>query len=366
MHLMARHYILLFLFLFQTTAFAKDLTFGAEFTFTNDKIKTAGRQAGAIVNIPEAVAAAEAFKAEVLNRCQGCTVRREMNSYGATTYRITYPDGWYFVIATDPSVVEVQTKPSTVDTVRKLQSRMQNDIFDAAKAAGILPDSMAGTGGGHIHFDYLASTEADLLRLRNLVVDFANHPELAQSIWAYDFHNSGPLAALPKQQRQAFVNLIADVDSGKVTTTDEFVTRLRKEVYNHHEHKWSPPDKYQALNLNRVNDPHFKMDQKTIEVRCVRPQKDAQEFLAVIEVLDGRIELNKTRSQPLALRMPEVSYYQRVQSTDLKKHLEYVAEAGIEPKKYAAQYKSLPENWARSFAASTLAITQFCSRIFTH
>lgn len=344
-------------------AISKELTFGAEFTFTNQKILKASNSSGSIVNIPEAVEAAEAFRDEVLRRCHGCSVLAETNSYGVTVYKVTYPDGWYFVIATDPAVVEVQTKPSTLETIRSLQTRMQTDIFDAAKTVGIVPDR--DTGGGHIHFDYKASTDGNVRRLRNLVVDFANHPELAQGLWAFDFHNSGPIAALPPTQRKAFEQLIADVDSGVVKTAYQFVTRLRKEVYNYHKHGWEPADKYHALNVNRINDRRFAEESKTLELRSIRPQKSAAEFLALIEVIDGRVELNKTRSAPLELNLPRVGYYEGLDSKAFQKHLSYVAEAGVEPKEYAFKYqKSLPGGWTQALTKAQVRVTRFCSRIF--
>jgi hypothetical protein len=358
-----RNYIFTFLFLNTLPGFSKDLTFGAEFTFTNQKILKASLNSGSIVNIPEAVESAKAFRDEVIRRCNGCSVVTETNSYGVDVYKIIYPDGWYFVIATDPAVVEVQTKPSTIQTVRAIQERMQRDIFDAAKAVGILPDK--GAGGGHIHFDYKASTDGNLLRLRNLVVDFANHPELAQGLWAFDFHNSGPIAALPLTQRNAFEQLIADVDRGIVKTASQFVTRLRKEVYNYHKHGWAPADKYHALNVNRINDGHFPEEAKTLELRSIRPQKSAAEFLALIKVIDGRLELNKTRIAPLELRLPKVGYYEGIDSKAFQKHLTYIAEAGVDPREYAFKYqRSLPEGWAQAFSKAQVHITRFCSRIF--
>jgi hypothetical protein len=358
-----RIYIFTFLFLITIPVFAKDLTFGAEFTFTNQNILKASKNAGSIVNIPEAVEAAKAFRNEVVRRCNGCSVATETNGYGVEVYKIIYPDGWYFVIATDPAVVEVQTKPSTIQTVRSLQARMQTDIFDAAKAVGIVPDT--STGGGHIHFDYKASTDGNLLRLRNFVVDFANHPELAQGLWAFDFHNSGPIAALPLTQRNAFEQLIADVDSGVVKTAFQFVTRLRKEVYNYHRHGWAPADKYHALNVNRINDRNFPEEAKTLEVRSIRPQKSAAEFLALIEVIDGRLELNKTRKTSLELKLSQVDYYQGFDSKAFQKHLKYIGEAGVEPRDYAFKYqRSLPEGWAQAFSTAQVHVTRFCSRIF--
>jgi len=351
--------------LFSHLALADDVTFGGEFTFTNNTIINASTTQDSIVNIDEAVEAQKAFLAEVLKVCAGCREITQKNSYGVETHKIVYPDGWYFVIATDPAVVEVQTKPSTVATLQKIQARIQSDIFDAAKKAGVVPHT--SVGGGHIHFDYTSSVEGNVLRLRNLLVDFANHPELALGIWSNDRFNSGPIANLPSSQRQAFEEIIEQVDTRKIRSVNTLTKEIRNRVYDYNIADWYPPQKYQAININRVGSKAFDISEQTIEVRSIRPQKSAAEFLAVVRVLEGRIELNKTRTLPLALDKAKL-HSARIESDSItmKKHLDYVAESGVSPEEYVRDYRlSLPKQVDYvSLLPRLRPVTTFCHRLF--
>ncbi len=143
MQTLLRPCVFAIIFFLHFAALAKDVTFGAEFTFTNDKI-IAGARSDSTVHLPEAAQARDQFRDRVLQVCQGCYVVEEKNGYKATVHKIVYPDGWYFIIATDPSVVEVQTKPLTVAEYKKMRERIQTDIFDAAKTVGITPHAHMG------------------------------------------------------------------------------------------------------------------------------------------------------------------------------------------------------------------------------
>jgi hypothetical protein len=351
--------------LFSHLALADDVTFGGEFTFTNNTILNAARNNGSIVNIQEAVDAQKAFLAVVLKVCDGCREITLENSYGVETHKIVYPDGWYFIIATDPAVVEVQTKPTTAVALQKIRDRIQSDIFDAAKKAGVVPHE--SVGGGHIHFDYTSSVEGNVLRLRNLLVDFANHPELALGIWAIDNHNSPPIVNLPRSRRQAFEEIIEQVDNRKIRSVNTLTKEIRTRVYDYNLANRHPPQKYQAININRVGSKDFDISEQTIEVRSIRPQKSAAEFLAVVRVLEGRIELNKTRTQPLALDKAGLNPT-RIESHSLtmKKHLDYVAEAGVSPEEYVRDYRlSLPKQVDYvSLLPKLRPVTAFCHRLF--
>jgi hypothetical protein len=358
-------FTLLSTLLFSQLALAEDVTFGAEFTFTSNTILNAARKKSGIVNIDEAVAAQKAFLAEVLKVCDGCHEVTLENSYGVETHKIIYPDGWYFVIATDPAVVEVQTKPTTAAELQNIRARIQSDIFDAAKKVGVVPHETVG--GGHIHFDYTSSVEGNVLKLRNLLVDFANHPELAQGIWNNDQNNSPPIASLPGTRRQAFEEIIELVDHRKIRSVNTLIKEMSARVYDYNVKNWHPPQKYQAININRVGSKHFDISEQTIEVRSIRAQKSAAEFLAVVRVLEGRIELNKTRTQPLALDKAVLNpKHIENQSLTMKKHLDYVAESGVSPEEYIRDYRlSLPKNVNYVFLLPMLRpVTSFCHRLF--
>ncbi|RYZ69860.1 MAG: hypothetical protein EOP09_06945, partial [Proteobacteria bacterium] len=201
---------------FQTFAFAALAapTFGAEFNFTNFEVRHGQAQASD-VNSEVSESYRDAFMLEVMKVCGDCKVVTTENSYGVKTYKIVYPDKWYFVIATDPAVIEVQTKPSTAKQIENRLERIQKHIFDAAKAVGLDPASkVMGTewAGSHIHVgatSALGEGREAVLALRNFMVDFSNHPELATGVFTNDHSNAPPIAELPVMQRELFKAVIA-------------------------------------------------------------------------------------------------------------------------------------------------------------
>jgi len=60
--------------------------------------------------------------------------------------RIEYPNGYWIQVATDPGVLEVQTKPSTIEQLEQIESKIQIDLFDAASKIGLKPAKAKGAG----------------------------------------------------------------------------------------------------------------------------------------------------------------------------------------------------------------------------
>lgn len=298
-------------------------TFGAEFTFTNTQIQAA--QQGSYVNSEQSEAHREKMAEAVKRTCGNCVISREQNSYGVDVLRVTYPDGFYFIIATDPAVVEVQTKPMTTTEIRKQAVRMHRDIFGSAKAAGMAP-SERGTGGGHIHIGYHSATGGDLMLMRNIMVDFANHPELANGILAHDHWNSQPIQALPKENQDAFKRIIEDFDRGEIKDIVTFTNRIQEEVYNWHRANWSPPKKYQAFNVTRLADLKWAPAERTFEIRSIKPQRNYAEYLALTDLLEGRIEYLRSRKAPVPLNIPGVMNPRQGYESFSK----FTAEAGVD------------------------------------
>jgi len=185
---------LLFNLLTSVSAFAQ-ITFGAEFTFTNNEIIARTQGVGQVINAATTIYR-ERMASAVRQACQECRFETLVNSYGVDTYKVIYPDGFYFVIATDPSVIEVQTKPATVEEIEKYQGRIQSHIFNAAKSVGLEPHN--STGGGHIHIGLASATQGSFLKTRNVIVDFFNHAEMAAGVLNADGWNSPPITMLPE------------------------------------------------------------------------------------------------------------------------------------------------------------------------
>lgn len=347
---------------FSSSAWAQ-ATFGAEFNFTNWLISNSAE--GSYVNSPESEAARDQLMKAVRTACANCYIQAQENSYGVKTYRVTYPDGWYFDIATDPAVVEIQTKPSTVEEIQSHKERIQKHIFDTAQSVNLLPASkILGThwAGSHIHIGALSALGdgvGAVELLKNFMVDFSNHPELALGIFSSDSANAPPLGMLPQAQRDAFAQICADVDAGKIRSINTFARRVRNEVYNVTiMQDWAPSTKYQAFNVNRIGDRAFDLMIQTFEIRAMRGQESALDFLIQTQLLEARIKYIQSRGKSVEINIPNVYMTEEAKAEAFYK---YVTETGLSFDPYVklltpAQRAFLPGIVARA--------PSLCRRIF--
>jgi hypothetical protein len=318
-----------------------EATFGAEFTFTNREMSNSTADEN-IVNSEESEEYRDRMAEAVRELCDGCRVIRQQNSYGVDTYKVQYRDGFYFIIATDPGVVEVQTKPMTNSEIAANLQRMDRDLFGAARAVGMRPVIGDNGGGGHIHIGFLSSVQGELLLMRNIIVDFANHSEIASGVLANDEMNAPPVSDLPKNRQAALKRIIADVDAGRIRSTRVLARRIQQEVYNYHSEGWEPPEKYQALNLSRLSG-GWDDAEKTFEIRSLEAQRNATEYLALTRLFEGRIEYLRHLNRPIPLEIPgKMSTTQK-----FKRFARYVAEAGLDFAEFRKMFRFEEQDLAR-------------------
>ena len=305
-------------------AYAWPPTFGGEFTFTNPAIQAA--QEGSFVNSDQSEGARDRMAEILKTRCAGgeCTLETIQNHYGVDTVRVTYRDGWWFQVSTDPAVVEVQTKAATYEQLLAMKERIQKDIFDVAKQAGMTPHE--NTGGGHIHIGMTSALDDSALLFRNFDADFENHSELSSGILSHDHSNSPPVAALTTEQKTKFAKVLADFDHGRLRTVRAFAKRLQADVYAQTPSGWDPPEKYHALNVTRIAGDDFPEAEKTFEVRSIRPQQSANDFLLETHLFEMRLLRLKQELRP-------IHYYENpaplTEAMKAARFYEYVHDAGL-------------------------------------
>jgi hypothetical protein len=198
---------IVYFLLFSQQSFAWPPTFGAEFNFSNPVVLKSGKPLE--VNSTESEAARDKMMEIIKSVCAtrgDCSVQTSENHYGVTTHRVKYKDGWWFDIATDPRVVEIQTAPSTVEQLEKYKQRIQEDIFGSAEKTGLSVTDITkvfghGWAAGHIHIGASSAFDGNAQLFRNFLVDYVNHPELGTGLFSNDWSNAPPLTALPKKIR---------------------------------------------------------------------------------------------------------------------------------------------------------------------
>lgn len=302
---------------------ASPKTFGPEFTVTSR----------ALIEGTDPRSAWQRLRRVVTENCAGgadpCAVS-VVFPWGedvAADVVVRYPDGWWFRISVDPHVVEITARPATLAELARLRDRMQRDIFDAAASVGLYPSP--SKGGGHINIGVESTFGRDAVLFRNFVVDCANHPELFQGILRWKSKEAAPaLSALSVKMRDNFAGAIRDFDEGRLRSIEELADVLNDEVEG-----FEGNPRYQAVSLVYVG--LRSRDERRIEVRGVRAQASADEFISEARLIDRRIEYLRALKGLIPLRIPTEAMSGEEK---LDRFTRYVAATGLP----IESYKTLP------------------------
>ena len=233
---------------------------------------------------------------------------RDTDKHGAA-FRVTYPDGFWFLVGLDTGVVEVTAQPQTRESYQANHARIQGDIFEFADSLGLRPHERIG--GGHHNLGLLSAFgnpdgTLNELMFRNFLVEQANHPELPWGILGNHLGNAPPFSALSAQQQGALERLIREYD---LAPSDPYwlVRQVERLGYTAHPNTTSEPYRrnrqyYHDLSFRSVNSDLGPLQR--VEMRGVRPQASLDQFLLEVELLDIRLDRLRIRRDTLPLRIP--------------------------------------------------------------
>ena len=301
-----------------------ELTFGPEFSFTNDELIAAGNK----LKRPESPE--NAWKLEELEFLykEKCSRGECRLSYGrdkhGRTVKVVFEDGWYLTLSLDMCALEVQTKPTTLEDFKRHMPRLK-EVFALMKAVGLEPHTRVG--GGHIHMGMNAIQ--DRLLLRNFFVDYANFPELSFGALGNHLYNSPSLAAQKPEQRRALDRVLENYDTKPSMTSKDFARQVQREVYTSTFKYQHAPDHYQAIRVERVL---FPAGSATVEVRAFRPQESPEHFLLQLELLQDRINFLADNAAPVRYASPSKFTFEPQEIVD--GFHEYVAGMGASWERY--------------------------------
>lgn len=255
-----------------------------------------------------------------------CKVIRTRDKHGLA-FKVQFPDGWWIEIAGDDPVVEVKSKPGTVEDFRARKNIFEDFVFNNAAKHNAFPHRV--TGGGHINIGMESAFQDNSLKFRNYIVDQANHPELAYGIMGSSKANSPSIASLPLKNQKRFQAIIKEFDANP-TTIDELILRIEKEVYTNNPEGWNPKYYQNHRYLNAKKTTAVKL--RRLEARGVRPQESFDMFLLEIEFLQKRMDHLNQLATPVKLSIPE----HHKASPGQKKWLfqKMVSEMGLDPETY--------------------------------
>lgn len=306
-----------------------EILFGVEFEFANAEVAATRGVANSVVK--ERQRAMYEVIRKICEERKDCEITKSPRKWMVSMdYVITYTDGWSWRLSTDSATLEIQTMPASVRQFREMADRIRTDIFEVAAKCDLRPDPVAGAG--HIHIGVESAFENNPLYLRNFLVDQVNHSELAMGAFGKDLHNAPPVSELTPKQRKAFARVIREFDAGKLPTVVELSAAIEKEVYYATWSGWSPPEKYQAINLSRIDRYPLDLGRQTVELRAITAQADEKVYLRQIELFQRRIEYLKGLDGRVALDAFLVSPRSAFESA--QKFYRYVTETGLDWKDY--------------------------------
>lgn len=294
--------------------------FGPEFTFTNDELINASNRIGTNwIDTPENRKVQLAWRDLMEKRCaenKTCSVIERRNSHGLKVFQITYTDGFHYTVSLDPHVVELQMKPMTIPETVANRDRIQRDIFEVAQELGLSAHDYYG--GGSIHIDKKSGFENDPMLFLDFFIDYSNHYTLSTRCMGQYFDNAPPVLGLPEKNVAKLRQIIAsarakhaakeavrvstqeDETSGKsAPSIGQIAEQIRTQVYSTtYYSQFRPTQKYQALNLDKMRFQDEK--HHTVEVRGIRAQRSADEYINMMRIFRARINfLNMRRKHQL-------------------------------------------------------------------
>jgi hypothetical protein len=266
---------------------------GIELTFTNaflqkENVAQNRDSAGPISAGPKAAKAAGEWVTAMGKTCQKRTRSLLPDKCVVAQSKVSYDDGYYYIVSTDPGVVEVQGRPLSLKEWRDHEDRLDKDIFKVARdASSIVPHRSAGSG--HLHMDIASHFRGNFRLLVDFLIDFQNHPYLALCALGETFITNPPLAIQSQSQIDKFDDVIKGWSklSETVVKMDRIEARLlflNKEAFKDTYADLDDSGKFQAISLNHVND--FG----SIEIRALRPEENARHVRLLMQLFEQRLK----------------------------------------------------------------------------
>lgn len=305
-----------------------DPTYGAEFEFYHKDFTWGNDDCRG----PVAEAAKMKFVKAVTDACKsmGCTVEKVSGKF-TPDYKVTFADGWWFKISHDPAVVEVTTKPSTIAELSERRQLIDKAIFKVPKQVGFYTDN---ENTAHFNIGAKSAFGEKGIDMMRFFVDYQNHPELALGALGEDLGNAPPLSVLSEEQRLVLLDVINDVETGKLTGLGEIAETITRRVYTKSYYPdWGGAYHYQAVGLKYLKAADLKNGDRPFELRSMWSQPNMGHFIRIAELIEARIEMLKKQD---GLIYYDRSARQAIRSwSELKtRFYVYVRETGLQFEPY--------------------------------
>lgn len=314
-----------------------EIHYGIELTFTNEELKRASTMAGFdVANTVESETAQRNLIENLMARCPQCQLQMREDRYGISYGRIIYPDSFLLNITLDPAVIEVTSEAIPESQLETVAARLDQDLFSAAREVDLRPSY--STGGGHLHISAHSFFELDSINggayFRDFMVDMYNHPIILNEILSHSHDNAPALRHLSWRSRQNFERIIKNFDLSPINAR-ELAQEIYHKVYTQNPAGLTPAQKYQAINISRIVEEQFQESQRTVEIRALRPQQNADNLILIARLFKHRMEFLKSRRhQGEHVVIDTMTDYHMESDIKIERFVRFVEESGLRPQDY--------------------------------
>ncbi|MBF0362459.1 MAG: hypothetical protein HQK49_15685 [Oligoflexia bacterium] len=209
-----------------------------------------------------------------------------------------------FTLKVDSGVIEVEARKLSVQDTKNKQ-RYFEELFKSAKDFSIEPYYLTGKGGGHLNIDFTTFYNSP----KSSVVFFhilERHPLFRILLRGcanirykgrgkdWPIYEVSPRKEMNDLFTKIFTQKMGDAEKDRIEI-QKFYNNFHNKIYKPNTIAYSydfSSNKMQSLRINNIADKGFKNTR--LEMRNFGPQKDFQQWLTQISVIDDLIKYSKT------------------------------------------------------------------------
>lgn len=209
----------------------------------------------------------------------------------------TKSDFWFYVDR-DITVIEIGTKPATVEELKANADWMQRHLFDFMQASqGVNHSAALSGGGGHVSMDQASSFKTTPLALYNAYTSFANYPIISEYIFGLRYNwNARAVSALKTSARQNVQQVLADYRANPEAFTFETLhEKLNQAQQSGGAGRAAFNEKSHAMTLKK----------NVYEFRGHLPQLNAQQFIDQVSFYQAWVDWINKQTTPIAEKIPD-------------------------------------------------------------
>ena len=277
-----------------------------------------------------------------------CAVDKADSPIVYGNFRVSFSNGLEIEITNDPGVIEIKAVKFTKNFIQNNVQFIEDNVFQVMKKHGLVPHEISGSGHNNIDLNFFKNRP---LLLYNFIVDFYNNPAVGIVLnslannreYARDLNQMKEmLFALTGDQHIHFARDLDSIYKSTETLFQKFKTQPTKvKTSDVIQHFWTVLSfKYAALGLRGDFGRSAAIaEQSRLELRTLRPQESAEQYLLVLEFIEERLKYLETLQEPLKLEKAPI--YEDGWNI-LGDYAAYLAEAKMSFDKYKPL---MPEVW---------------------